>query len=71
MTNTTPINFQPIFDYMDQKELDILDKVESKVKTIIQEEIGELKTSIANLAGSVKVFQDEMLVSGHRTSRLE
>ena len=67
ITTMAEINFQPVFDYFDQKEVNILDAV----KIMIQEEVRPLRTDVANLAGQVQDFHDEMAVMGFRTTRLE
>jgi uncharacterized coiled-coil DUF342 family protein len=65
------INFQPIFDYIDQNNQVLEDEIMGKVRTVLQEELGDIKTSITNLSAQVKQYHEEMLVSGHRIDRLE
>lgn len=63
----TETNFKPIFDYIDQKETSILEAV----RIIVRSELGDINTNVANLAGQVKDFHDEMAIMGFRTNRLE
>ncbi len=64
-------NFQPIFDYIDRLEARLEERLVLKMNDVIREEMGDLKTSVANLAAQVKQIHDELLVSGHRVDRLE
>lgn len=63
----TEINFQPVFDYIDQNNVVLKEDILLEVR----EEIRPLKTAIANLAGDVKTIKEEMVISNHRTKRLE
>ncbi len=60
-------NFQPIFDYIDQSNKTLKEEILTEVRI----ELGDIKTSIANLSAQVKQYHEEMLVSGHRIDRLE
>lgn len=60
-------NFQPIFDYIDQSAA----ALKADISAELRQEIGEVKTSVANLSAQVKKYHEEMLVSGHRTGPLE
>ncbi len=61
------MDFQPIFDYIDESRKGIKKDILSEIK----EEFAEVKTSLANLSSQVKKYHEEMLVSGHRIDRLE
>ena len=61
------VNFQPVFDYIDQAKNEIKEDILTEVKA----ELGDVKTSIANLSSQVQKYHEEMLVSGHRIDRLE
>ncbi len=64
-------NFQPIFDYIDQNSQKLKTELKEEILSEVRNEIGDLKTSIANLSVQVKNYHEEMLVSGHRIDRLE
>lgn len=61
------INFQPIFDYIDETnrglEQRLIDKIESELR--------DVKTAVANLSSQVKNYHEEMMVANHRLERLE
>ena len=61
------INFQPVFDYIDNVKKELRDELIADVR----QEMNEVKTSISNLSQQVKKYHEEMLVSGHRIDRLE
>jgi uncharacterized coiled-coil DUF342 family protein len=63
----TDINFQPIFDYIDESNA----KLKEEILTEVRSELRDVKTAVANLSGQVKQYHEEMLVSGHRIDRLE
>lgn len=63
----TQINFQPIFDYIDQNNQVLKEEIMVEVRA----ELRGINTRIDNLTGQVKKFNDEMLISGHRLDRLE
>ena len=60
------INFQPVFDYIDQSISPLKEDILS-----LKNDMGDVKTSLANLSAQVKKYHEEMLVSGHRVDRLE
>jgi hypothetical protein len=60
-------NFQPIFDYIDQNNQVLEENIMVKVRA----ELRDMKSNIANLVTDVKSIKDELLVSNHRTTRLE
>lgn len=60
------INFQPIFDYIDQAITPLREDIAA-----LQSDMTDLKGSVANLSAQVKKYHEEMLVSGHRIDRLE
>lgn len=61
------INFQPVFDYIDQNSVVLKEEILSAVDL----RLVEIRTDIANLSGQMKDFREEMLISSHRTDRLE
>lgn len=61
------INFQPVFDYIDEAKKEIKEDVRVELRA----ELRDVKTSISNLSSQVKKYCEEMLVSGHRIDRLE
>ncbi len=61
------INFQPVFDYIDQNNQVLGEQILGHV----DEQLREVKTSIDNLSSQVKTYHEEMLISGHRLDRLE
>lgn len=63
----TEINFQPVFDYLDEK----LESHKEEIMTAVRAELYDIKTNLANLAGEVKDFREEMKISNFRTTRLE
>jgi hypothetical protein len=63
----TDNNFQPIFDYTDESN----SRLKEDILTEVRGEFFDIKTSLANLAGQIKKYHEEMLVSGHRIDRLE
>ncbi len=63
----TDINFQPIFDYIDQNNIVLEESIMTKVRT----ELREMKASIANLVTEVKIIKDELIISNHRHLRME
>ena len=65
------INFQPIFDYIDDSNKGLKEDLKEGLMTEMRTELKDIKTSIANLSAQVKKYHEEMLVSGHRIDRLE
>lgn len=63
----TEINFQPVFDYIDQNNHVLKEDILFEVRAGLR----EIRTDVANLAGQVKDFHDEMSVMGFRVNRLE
>lgn len=61
------INFQPIFDYIDESNKALKEDLLMEVRG----EMRDVKSAIANLSAQVKKYHEEMLVSGHRLDRLE
>ncbi|HYF05407.1 MAG TPA: hypothetical protein VEA59_04510 [Patescibacteria group bacterium] len=60
------LQLQPLFDYLDEKFTDI----DGKFKKI-ETDIGEVKTTVANLAGQVYAFQQEMTINTMKAIRME
>ena len=67
----TDINFQPIFDYLDNSIWGLKTSLKKEIMTEVRAELSDIKTAIANLSGQVQGYHNEMLVSGHRVDRLE
>lgn len=65
------IDFQPIFDYIDENSKRLREDLMSEVRSEIRKEIGEVKTAIANLTSDVQSLTEEMIVSNRRIRRLE
>lgn len=68
-TNLTmaDINFQPIFDYIDQNNQVLKEEIMVEVRS----ELRGMKTNITNLVTEVKNIKDQLIISNHRTTRLE
>ncbi len=60
------INFQPVFDYIDQSILPLKEDI-----LTVKNDMREVKTAVANLSTEAKNYNEELLVSGHRLDRLE
>ncbi len=65
------INFQPIFDYIDESHDRLKQELKSEIKTEFHQELGGLKTAIANIAAQLQTNLAEQKVAGHRLNRLE
>lgn len=66
-----PINFQPIFDYIDRAIQDLKTELTTLIRTEIRSEMGEVKTQIANLSAQVKKHDEDSHISNYRLDRLE
>ncbi len=64
----TEINFQPVFDYL---ENEFKPELKKELRAEIREEFSGPITSIANLAGEIKSLREDMKISNHRVTRLE
>lgn len=62
----TQIDYQPIFDYIDNSINPIKEGVVE-----INDRLRNVETAVSNLVGENKAFREELLISNHRTSRLE
>lgn len=71
MDKPQEINFQPIFDYIDESAKNLEERLVKKIENTIQFEVRDVKASIANLSFQVKKYHEEMLGTGHRIDRLE
>ncbi len=65
------VNFQPIFDYIDESNKKLKEELKEEILTEVRSEFGDIKTAVANLSGQVKKYHEEMLVSGHRLDCLK
>jgi hypothetical protein len=61
------INFQPIFDYIDNSQ----NELKQDLVSLMDGRFDEVKTQIANLTHQVQRFNDESQVSKYRLDRLE
>lgn len=61
------INFQPIFDYIDQNN----HTLKEEIVVAVRAELREIKTTIANMATDIRTLKEEMFVANHRIRRLE
>ncbi len=62
------INFQPIFDYLDNHfKITLKEEIMSEVRA----EFREVKTTLANLAADVKKHNEEFAVTNYRMNRME
>jgi len=52
----TDINFQPVFDYLDDNGK----KLKEGIFTEVRSEMAEVKTSIANLSAQVKKYHEKI-----------
>jgi hypothetical protein len=50
------INFQPIFDYIDESNKTLKTDLKQELMTEVRGELGDIKTSIANLSAQVKKY---------------
>lgn len=62
----TEINFQPIFDYIDEK----VDPLEVKV-TSLQTSFNNLQTTMDKLVKKDKNLDEEKIIANYRVTRLE
>ncbi len=61
-----PINFQPIFDYIDAKHSEVTERFDS-----LENRVDKLQTSVDSLTKMVKDFRDEHIVLHRRMEVLE
>ena len=61
----TDVNFQPIFDYIDEKHSEVVTKLDE-----LQGTVHQLQASVDGLAKLVKDFRDEHIVIHHRLELL-
>ncbi len=61
------MNFQPIFDYIDQNS----QKLKQDIMIEVRGELSGMKISLANLSADVKGLREEMAVANHRVKRFE
>jgi len=59
-------NFQPIFEYMDERFKDVRDDI-SKVR----KDVRQLKVSVDSVIRTVKNHTEEIIVINHRLDKLE
>jgi archaellum component FlaC len=63
---TQEINFQPIFDYIDEKHSEITERFDR-----LENRVDKLQESVDSLAKIVKDFRDEHIILHRRLETLE
>ncbi|HYF04972.1 MAG TPA: hypothetical protein VEA59_02260 [Patescibacteria group bacterium] len=60
-------DYQVIFDYIDEA----LKRQNEHVQEIVRNELVEIKGAIADLAGQIKTYHEEMIVMRHQMDRYD
>jgi|GEM_PF-2766411 len=60
------INFQPIFNYIDQAVIPIKEEIAE-----LRADMRLVKTTVVNMAGDIKTLKEEMMGANYRIKRLE
>ena len=61
------MDFQPIFDYIDQNSI----KLKEDIMTEVREEIRPIKTTLANVMAEMEGIRTDNAIANHRIKRLE
>lgn len=61
-----PINFQPIFDYIDQSINPLKEEIAE-----LRDDVRLIKSTVAQILTDMKDYETDMLAGNYRTKRLE